>query len=123
MLWCCVILHCQPIKYLADFNLSSISFLRKVTSGQLDSIISAKLLEDSGRISSDVILMFDEIYLQKCEEFSGGEIIGADETCDLYKGLICFMIVGLKSNIPFVVRGVPKKKSQVSGFKKKLNQV
>ena len=40
---------------------------------------------------------------------SGGETIGADETGVLYKGLMCFMIVGLKGNIPFVVRAVPKK--------------
>ena len=90
----------------------------------LDSIASSKLLKDGGKISSDVILMFNELYLQKCKEFREGETIGADETGDFYKGLICFMIVGLKSNIPFVVRAVPGyKKSQVRGFKKRLTQL
>ena len=30
-------------------------------------------------ISEDIVLMFDEMYLQKCEECSGGGIIGANE--------------------------------------------
>ena len=47
---------------LTEFNLPSISFLRNVT---LDSIASSKLLKDGGKISSDVILMFNELYLQK----------------------------------------------------------
>ena len=46
--------------------------------------------------------MFREIYLQRCEEISGGETIDADETDDLYKGLMWSMIVGLKSNIPLL---------------------
>lgn len=98
---------------LREFNLPSISFLRKLVSGKLDSEASVKLLKDNGAISEDVILMFDEIYLQKCEEYSGGETIGADEMGELYKGLMCFMIVGLKSNVPFVVRSVPEK--EISG--------
>ena len=46
-------------------------------------------------ISEDVVLMFDEMYLQKCEEYCGGEIIGANENNELYKGLLSFTIVGL----------------------------
>ena len=34
-------------------------------------------------ISEDIVLMFDEMYLQKCEEYSGGEIIGANENNEL----------------------------------------
>ena len=36
-------------------------------------------LKSQGVISEDIVLMFDEMYLQKCEECSGGEIIGANE--------------------------------------------
>jgi hypothetical protein len=105
---------------LNEFNLPSVSFLRKLTSGKIDAISSVKLLKSKGKISGDVILMFDEIYLQKCEEFHGGESTGADETGELYKGLMCFMIVGLKSNIPFVVNAVPEKKqSMVTGSRKR----
>ena len=101
MLRCCVILHGQPIDYFLQNSIYIFSILRKVTSGKLEPIYClCQLFIYSGRISSDVILMFDDRYLQKCEEFSGGETISADETGDLYKGLMCFMIVGMKSNIP-----------------------
>ena len=53
-------------------------------------------------ISEDVVLMFDEMSLQKCEECSGGEIIGANENNELYKALLSFMIVGLKENVPYI---------------------
>ena len=46
-----------------------------------------------------LILMFDKMYLQKCEEYCGGEIIGANENNELYKGLLSFMTVGLKENM------------------------
>ena len=54
---------------------------------------SAKLLRARGRISEDVILMIDEMYLQKSEEYHGGEIVGYDEEGKLYKGLVGFMII------------------------------
>ena len=38
-----------------------------------------KPLKLQGVISEDIVLMFDEMYLQKCEECSGGGIIGANE--------------------------------------------
>ena len=98
---------------LHEFNLPSISFLRKLTSGKIDAMTSAKLLNSHGKISEDVILMFDEIYLQKCEEFQGGESFGADDAGELYKGLVSFMIVGLKSSVPFIVNAVPEK--EISG--------
>ena len=50
--------------------------------------------------------MFDDMYLQKCEEYCGGEIIGANEINELYKGLLSFMIVGLKENVPYIIRYV-----------------
>ena len=35
-----------------------------------------------------MILMADEMYLQKCTQFHGGEYIGADVEGNLYKGVI-----------------------------------
>ena len=60
----------------------------------------AKSLKSQGVISEVVVLMFDEMYLQKCEEQCGGEIISANENNELYKGLLSFMNVGLKENVP-----------------------
>jgi hypothetical protein len=53
--------------------------------------------------------MYDEMYLQKCEEYSGGETYGKDKDGELYKGIVSFMIVGLKSNVPYVVKTLPEK--------------
>ena len=50
------------------------------------------------------------MYLQKCEEYSGDEIIGADENNELFKGLLSFMIVGLKENVPYVIKSVSEVK-------------
>ena len=56
---------------MKEFPFPSLSLLRKITEGQLDAVKSAKTLKSQGAISIDVVLMFDEIYLQKCEEYSG----------------------------------------------------
>ena len=62
------------------------------------------MLLDSNAIAKDVILMFDEMYLQKHKEYAGGKLIGADTD----KGVVCYMIIGLKENIPFVVKAIPE---------------
>ena len=93
---------------MEEFKLPSLSFLKKLSSGKIDAISSVKMLREKGKISSDIILIFDEIYLQKCEEFSGGESFGADESGCLYKGMVCFMIIGLKNNIPYVIKACPE---------------
>ena len=80
------------------------------------------MLKSQGAISIDVVLMFDETYLQKCEEYSGGEIIGADENNELFKGLLSFMIVGLKENVPYVIKSVPEVKINVLAYKLLLEE-
>ena len=65
---------------MKEFPFPSLSLLKKTTEGQLDAVKCAN--------SEDVVLMFDEIYC--------GEIIGANENNELYKGLLSFMSVGLK---------------------------
>ena len=61
--------------------------------GNLNIFKSAKILLDSNSISKDVVLMFGEMYLQKREEYAGGELVGADTDGNLYEGIVCFMIV------------------------------
>ena len=81
---------------LNEFHLPSISYLRKMKQGNLNILKSAKMLLDSNSISKDVVLMFDEMYLQKRDEYAGGELVGADADTDgnLYEGIMYFMIVG-----------------------------
>jgi len=105
---------------LEEFKLPSISLLKKVTAGKINVLKAAKLLKDSGSISEDVMLLFDEIHLQKCEEFVGGDVVGADNNGILYKGAVCFMIVGLKSNIPYVVKTCPEKEIHNEWLKEEI---
>ena len=60
---------------LEQFKLPSVSLLRRITSGKIDTLKTLKLLRENGSISDDVILMFDEMFLQQCEEYTGGKII------------------------------------------------
>ena len=54
--------------------------------------------------------MFDEMFVQASEEYVGGNLVGADENGELYKGVVSFTIVGLKENVPYVIKAVPERK-------------
>ena len=60
------------------------------------------------------------MYLQKSEEYVGGELVGVDEDGELFKGIISFMIVGLKQSIPYVVKAQPEKKLDGEWLKSEL---
>ena len=64
-------------------------------------MLKRQALKKDGKISEDICLLFDEMYLQKCEEYFGGELIGSDENGKLDRGIVCFMIEGMKNSIPF----------------------
>ena len=65
-------------------------------------------LKANGNISQAVIVLFEEMYLLQCDEYSGGKVEGSDADGNLYTRIVCFMIIGLKSNEPFVVNAMPK---------------
>ena len=48
------------------------------------------------------------MYLQKAAQYQAGEYISADEGVNLYKGILTFMVVGLKQSTPFVVQAIPE---------------
>ena len=52
--------------------------------------------------------MSAEMYLQKRDEYAGGELTGADPDDNPYKEIMGFMIAGLKENVPFVVKDIPE---------------
>ena len=69
------------------------------------------MLLEGNVISKGVILMFNEnheIYFKKNEDYVGGELVGANEDGQLYRGILCFMIVGLQENVPFMVKAIPE---------------
>ena len=56
-----------------EFKLPSLILLRKITCGSIDTIAAVKLLKELRHNSEDVILLFDKIHSQKCEDYIGGE--------------------------------------------------
>ena len=93
---------------LKEFPLPSFSLLSKIQRGGVDSLKALKCLREKGKISEDLILMADEMYLQKASEWESGDYIGADEDGVLYKGIVTFMVVGVKTNTPYVIKASPE---------------
>ena len=93
---------------LEKFPLPSFSLLSKIQQGGVDAVKGIKLLREKGKISKDVVLMVDEMFLQKCVQYMGGKQIGEDENGEMYKGIVGFMIVGLKESIPYVIQSIPE---------------
>ena len=77
---------------MKEFPFLSLSLLKKSTEGQLDAVKCPKSLKVQGVIPKYIVLTWDEMYLQKCEEYCGEEIIGANENNEL-------RIKGLKENV------------------------
>ena len=70
-----------------DFLLPFLSLLSKISKGKIDAIKYAQALKKDGKISEDIYLLFDEMRLQKCEEYFGGKLIGSDENKEFIKEL------------------------------------
>ena len=84
--------------------------MNKIQQGGVNSIKALKILRENGKISNDCILMVDEMYLEKATQYHSGEYVGADDEGNLYKGIVAFMIVGLKESIPYIVQAIPEVK-------------
>ena len=93
---------------LKEFPLPSFSLLYKVQHGGPDAMKTVKILHEAGTISTDVILMADEMYLQQSTQYHAGAYAGCNDEGKLYKGICCFLIVGLQQSVPIVVRAVPE---------------
>ena len=48
------------------------------------------------------------MYIQKSEEYVGGESYEADPERNLCKRVICFVIVGLKDNVIYIIKFAPE---------------
>ena len=106
---------------LKELPLSSFSLLQKLACGSVDPLKVAKLMLEQGRISEDIVVPFDEMYLQKGTQYHSGEYLGQNEDGELYKGIVYFMIVGLRKNIPLVVKAVPETSVNGSLISKNLD--
>lgn len=93
---------------LTKFPFPSISLLQKIQQGGVDPIKSLKKLRENHMISSHIVLMVDEMYVQKGSQYQAGSYVGLSENGELYKGVVVFMVVGLQKSIPFVVQALPE---------------
>ena len=90
-----------------EYNLPSLSFIAKLKLGGIDNIKALAALKAANSISEDVVILYDEMYLEQCDQYSGGKVEGLDTDGNLYTEIVCFMIVGLKSSESYVIRAVP----------------
>ena len=73
----------------------------------MDTLKPAEILMQNGSISSDCVLMVDEMYLKKSSQYHGGDDVVEDDNGKLYTGIVVFMIVGVKDSVPYVVKSCP----------------
>ena len=90
--------------------LPSVSLLQKLSQGGVNPLKAIKILLQEKKMDKDIVLLIDEMYLQKEVQFQGGQLIGCDDNNELYKGIMTFMIVGMKKNVSFVVKAIPETK-------------
>ena len=70
----------QAYKLLLEkFAMPSISLLNKIQVGGVDALRALKVLREKGRISTDLILMVEEMYLHKAAHYQAGEYVSANE--------------------------------------------
>ena len=63
----------QSYKLLVDeFRLPFISLLNRIKKGNVDALKAAKLLLENS-ISKDIVVLYNEMYLQKCVGYCGRE--------------------------------------------------
>ena len=105
-----------------DIPLPSMPLLRKICSGAIDAVKCAQTLKNKWKISEDVCLLFNGMYLQKCEEYFGGDLIGCGEDGNVYKGLVCLMIIALKESVPYVIKSLPQAKISADWLKNEVSE-
>ena len=107
LMLCCTSL--QACTFMMEtLPLPAMPTLRKLRKDSVDALKAVKLLLETGQISNDIIVIIDEMYLQKCIQYTGGEYLGSDEEGKLYKGIVVFTIQGLKQSVPVVVKACPE---------------
>ena len=103
--------HTSPQAYrmlVERFPYPSFSVLKKIQRGGVDALKAIVCLLEKDAISKDVVLLLDEMYLQKASQYHSGNLYGEDDMGNLYKGIVNFMIVGLQKSVPYVVKSSPE---------------
>ena len=88
--------------------LPSNSLLRKLTkSPSTDNCQALQRLRDTNCIGNDIVILLDEMHLQPQVQFDGQTLIGCNADMVMYTSILCFMVVSLKTSIPFVISAIP----------------
>ena len=77
-------------------TLQFILLFNKFIGDDIDVLETMNLLYQNGILSTNTLLLFNEMYLQQCNDYSGGGII-----------VMFFMNDGLKENAPYMTRAAP----------------
>ena len=51
--------------------------------------------------------MLDEMYLQQEVQYDSRELTGCDSNLQMYKSILCFMVVSLKQSTPYIINAIP----------------
>ena len=86
--------------------------MRKINSGMTDAVNCAQTLRSEGEISSDVCTYNEESF--------AGNLVDCYSEGELYKGLVCFLILGLKNCVPYMIKSSQETKINVNWFKEEL---
>ena len=81
--------------------------LRNLKSESIDSISALCKLREEGFCGNDVVLLLDEMHLQHQVQFDGRDLIGCNEGLEMFKSILCFMVVSLKKSIPYIIKSIP----------------
>ena len=72
---------------LEEFPLPSLSLLKKLSQGGIEPLKALKVLLDEDKIGKDIVVLIDEMYLQKEAQYQGGNIVGINSERKFYKGI------------------------------------
>ena len=101
---------CVAFGFKIRFSFGKFSLLTRLKKGGFDAMKALKILLDKEKISRDVVLMADEMYLHKGIQYNPGEYVGADEDGSLYKDVVVLMLQGLQKSSVFVFKACPEVK-------------
>ena len=95
-------------RYLKRFlPLPSYSLLRKLKSQKIDTSKALCSLRDNLLFSDDVVLLLDEMYIQQEVQYDGRDLIGCNPELQMFKSILCSMVVSLKQSIPYITKAMP----------------
>ena len=87
--------------------LPSYSLLYKLKSHPIDTCKGLQSLRENSFFSNDTVLLLDEMYLQQEVQYDGRELTGCDSNLQMYKSILCFMVVSLKQSTPYIIKAIP----------------